>query len=130
MSAEPVDKALDQGRAGPCPGPRHRLLGHVVGRHRVAAVESDAGEAVAGRPLRGVLDRVLLAVGSRDREAVVLDDEDFGQLVDRREVHRLMGVATPICAASCPDPESTNGARPWRLSTWPRTSIWRPRSIQ
>src|SRR5213076_2120576 len=93
VRAEAVDHALDEGWPLACPGAGDRLLGDVVARDRVATVHGHPWKAVAGSPLRDVLDRVLLAHRGRDRKPVVLAHEDLWQLVYRREVESLVRVA-------------------------------------
>ena len=56
----------------------------------VVAVDDLAGHAVAGRALGDVLDRALRAPVGRERELVVLADEDDRQPPGRGEVHRLV----------------------------------------
>ena len=93
VRAEAVDHALDEGWPLACPGAGDRLFGDVVARDRVATVHGHPWKAVAGSPLRDVLDRVLLAHRGRDRKPVVLAHEDLWQLVYRREVESLVRVA-------------------------------------
>src|SRR5207247_6662309 len=93
VGAEAVDEALDKRRPSARARPRDSFLGDGVAGDRIAPIDSDAREAVAGRALGDVLDRVLLVERSRDRKAVVLADEDLRQLVYGREVEGLVGVA-------------------------------------
>ena len=93
MRSQAVDQALDQRRAftRACSG--DSLLGDDVAGHRVATVEGHSREPIARGALRDVLDRVLLSKGRRDRETVVLANEDLRELVDGREVEGLVRVA-------------------------------------
>src|SRR5439155_22583118 len=93
VGAEAVDQALDERRsfAGPCP--RDGFVRDRIAGDRVASVDRDAREPVPRRPLRDMLDGVLLVERRRDGEAVVLATEDLRQLVDGREVESLMRVA-------------------------------------
>jgi hypothetical protein len=70
----------------------HRLSRLVIRIENVHAVGDEAANAVARGLVRDVRHGHLLLETRRDREQVVLDDEDDRQLVDRREVDRLMKV--------------------------------------
>src|SRR5439155_25763440 len=93
MRSQAIDQALDQRRAftRACSG--DSLLGDDVAGHRVTTVERHSREPIARGALRDVLDRVFLSKGRRDRETVVLANEDLRELVDGREVEGLVRVA-------------------------------------
>ena len=77
--------------ARPLQRSRHRGLD----REHVVPVDDLAGHAVAGRAIGEILDRTLGAPVGRERELVVLADEDDGQRPRRGEVHALVGCALP-----------------------------------
>src|SRR3989442_1914391 len=84
---------LDEARSATATRPIRREPGLLVAVEDVHAVRDGAGHRVRRRLLRDVLDGGLLLETSRDREEVVLDDEDHGKLVHRREVRRLVEVS-------------------------------------
>ena len=69
---------------------RERARDGLLDRGDVVAVDDLAGHPVAGGAVGDVLDRALRAPVGRERELVVLADEDDGQLPRRREVHPLV----------------------------------------
>src|SRR5207253_5601596 len=74
-------------------GARYRLLRDRVAGDRVASVDGHPRKPIPRGPLRYKVDGVLLAERGRDGKAVVLADEDLGQLVDRGEVESFVRVA-------------------------------------
>src|SRR5439155_45397 len=58
-----------------------------------ASVDGHPRKPIPRGPLRYKVDGVLLAEWGRDGKAVVLADEDLGQLVDRGEVESFVRVA-------------------------------------
>ena len=92
VRAHPVGERLDQRRALALAGGAQRLLGHRVAGEHVVAVDLDAGEAEAARPLVD-RDPALPLRRRGDRELVVLAEEHDRGVEDRRPGERLAHVA-------------------------------------
>ena len=100
MAGQAGDLGLDERGAIAGPGPGDRVARGRVAGQDVVAVHDHAGDAVARRAIGHVGARHLARHRDADRVAVVLDDEDERQLVDRREVQALVDVA--LVAAPLP----------------------------
>jgi hypothetical protein len=90
-----VAVALELDKGGASAGARvlHRLLGLIKGVEHVHPVGDEPADPIPRGLVRDVRDGHLLLEARGDREQVVLDDEDDGQLVDRGEVDGLVEVA-------------------------------------
>ena len=84
---------LDERRAVAAAGALHGLARDPVAGDGVAPVDDHAGNAVSLGAIGDVLGWHLLLPRHADREPVVLDEEDHRELVDGREVQRLVEVA-------------------------------------
>ena len=84
---------LEERRAVARPGADERRLDGVLHCDDVVAVHDGARHPVARRACGNVLDGALRAPVGRERELVVLADEDDRQPPRRREVHPLVGGA-------------------------------------
>src|SRR5438067_13451474 len=83
---------FDDARTVAATSPVGGVLGLRVHIEDVGPVRDQAGDPVACRAIGHVRHAHLLRRRRGDREEVVLDDEHDGQLVDAREVHRLVEV--------------------------------------
>ena len=90
---EAVGLGLDQLRAVAAARLLHAPAHLLVDGEDVVAVDGRGGDVVAAGALGDVADGHLLLAGLGDRVAVVLAEEDHGQLVDGGEVHGLVEVA-------------------------------------
>ncbi len=86
---------LEERRAAAAAGEIERPADGVLDGEHVVAVDDLARHAVAGRAIGEILDRALGAPVGRERELVVLADEDDGQLPGRSQVHPLVRCALP-----------------------------------
>src|SRR6266540_42486 len=88
---------------------RGRELRRRVRVEHVVAVELGAPDAVARRPILEVAGQVMLLEPRAERDLVVLDDENRGDLLDRCEVRPLVrggGLRGPIAHPGEGDPRS------------------------
>ena len=82
------------------PSSAGRLQRRLIDGHDVAPIDRYAGHAVALSAARDAVNRHLPRKGHRYRVSVVLAEEDHGEPVDAREVHRLVTVADAGCAVA------------------------------
>ena len=87
---EAIRLAFEQRRSRAFTRPFDRFAGRFVDRHRVHAVDDDAGHAVTGGAIGDVDDRLVVRLRRELAVAVVLADEDDRQLVQRRHVRRFV----------------------------------------